>query len=90
MFHCASPQISAKSCFPKGPKAASLHQKWLPKAILQSGSRKLRLKVATRCLLSKLIAPKLQPFNTKRAFKEAPESPKVAIENCSLNSYCEN
>jgi len=84
MFHCASPQISAKSCFPKGPKAASLHQKWLPKAILQSGSRKLRLKVATRCLLSKLIAPKLQPFNTKRAFKEAPESPKVASENCSL------
>ena len=75
MFHCASPQISAKSCFPKGPKAASLHQKWLPKAILQSGSRKLRLKVATKCRLSKLIAPKLQPFNTKRAFKEASESP---------------
>ena len=57
------PNAVLQSCSPKLlPKAAILQTcspKRLPKAILHSGSRKLRLNVATRKLLSKAIAPKL-------------------------------
>ena len=85
MFHFASPQIGAKSCSPKGPNAASLHQK-------------LRLKIATRCLLSKLIAPKLQPSKLIHQdnpqsclfFKAAPENPDSCLWKLPWNSSKES
>ena len=59
------PNVVPRSCSPTlcptdllqsfSPKPASLHQKRLPKAILHSGARKRRLKVATRSYTPKRL-----------------------------------
>ena len=99
-FCCSPPKAVPQSCSrsfspklcPKDllqsffPKPASLHQKRLPKAILHSGARKPRLKVATRSCCPKLLP---QTCNLSNLYtKMAPQSysakrlPKAAPESC--------
>ena len=96
---CCSPKLWPKavlqSCCPKAAILQTCLPKRLPKAILQSGSRKLRPKIATTScspkLLSKAIAPKSIP--QKRLPKAILQSgsrkllPIVAAESCSPKLY---
>ena len=93
MFPGAAPQSCAPKLFSKVAAlklrfCKTCSPKRLPKAILQSGSRKLRLKVTTRSYCPKLWP---QSCNLSNLYtKTAPQSysaTKVATESCSLKMF---
>ena len=80
LFPGAAPKAVLQSCC---PKAAILHPKRLPKAILQSGFRKLRFKGATRCCCPKLLPQSCNLSNLYTKNGSPKLFCKAAPESCS-------